>query len=467
MSNRRLETTLLPYQKDAVKWCINHENECCIIAYDMGLGKTVITCAVLVEKPMKTMIILPNSLINQWKSELDKHTSGMKIMIYHDQKRKRSFNEFEESDIILTTSAVLANDIRDGVHHLQSIQRWVIDESHKLRNKNGKIYKELLQFAPLIRNKIFLTGTPICNNPDDLISIICLSNIDYYNDPTLWKQRSFTSKMELLENIMPNILSRKTKEGTIVLPKIHFHDFTLDVESEEQKETYNSFVLDEFILRRILRMRQSLNNHKDLLEKPSKDVSIKIQTVNKIISQIPKTEKIIIFSNFTSLLKYMYQSLSVPKESIQLYHGEMNMESKSNVIEQFKQDPNARILLINLKAGSCGLNLIEANHVILMEPYWNDSETQQAINRLYRIGQQREVHVYNIQVKNSIELWLKNMQLLKCNISKKLIDNNTDILLSDIESDGMKLKRLFKCVGNVNLIANDDELQEMLEEDLL
>jgi SNF2 family DNA or RNA helicase len=461
----RMRTTLLPYQEDAVKWCINHENECCILAYDMGLGKTVITCAVLAQNPIKTMILLPNSLLHQWEAELNRHTENLKVFIYHGTQRKRMHTEYTEADIILTTPSVLANDIRNGVYIHRTIERWVIDEAHKLRNANGKIYKELYSFAPLIRNKIFLTGTPICNRPDDLISIICLSNMSNYNCFVNWKHKSLKTKIDMLDSIMPKILSRKTKETAITLPKLHTHELILNIQSDEQKSIYNSFIYDEKLLRRILRMRQSLNNHKGLLEnqQPSKDIAEKLRIVQEILSKIPKTDKVIIFSYFTSLLKYMFNTIQYSSKMC-LYHGGLNMEEKSNVLYTFQNDPDTQVILINLKAGACGLNLTEANHVIIMEPYWNDSEYQQAINRAYRIGQTKEVHIYNISVKNSIELWLKNMQELKSKLSKMLIDNDQTIKIDDIESDVMKLRRLFRCVGHVELIEKDEDLEALLEQ---
>jgi SNF2 family DNA or RNA helicase len=466
MQEARIRPQLLPYQEEAVQWCMKNESECCILAYDMGLGKTVITCAVLSQKPMKTMILLPSSLIHQWQSELSKFTQGLKIFVYHGTHRRRQHKEFAEADIILTTPVVAANDIRDGIHMMRSIQRWVIDEAHKLRNAKGKVYKQLHQFAPLIRNKIFLSGTPICNKPDDLISIVCLSNIDHYNDAVVWKHKSVKTKIAMLESIMPCILSRKTKENAITLPKLHFHDYTLNIDSEEQKNTYNAFVSDGELLRRILRMRQSLNNHKGLLEdEQSIDIAAKIKVVEEIIANIPKCEKIIIFSNFTSLLKHMFDTLNL-NANMCLYHGALDMQTKSNILNVFKNDADTQVLLINLKSGACGLNLTEANHVIIMEPYWNDSEYQQAINRAYRIGQTKEVHVYNISIKNSIELWLKNMQELKNKISKMLVDSDHSITINDIECDTTQLRRLFRCIGNVHLIERDEDLHALLEQDV-
>ena len=180
MAERNLLANLLDYQQEAVKWCMQSEEKCCILAYDMGLGKTVISCGVLVAKPMKTLIMVPTSLINQWQSEIQQHTTGIKVVIYHGSKRTHV--DIHDADVIITTTAVIAYEMKEGIYRFRRVQRWIIDEAHKLRNKSCKTYKSLHHYAPLVKNKVFMTGTPICNTSNDLISLICLSNLDPYND---------------------------------------------------------------------------------------------------------------------------------------------------------------------------------------------------------------------------------------------------------------------------------------------
>jgi len=124
----------------------------------------------------------------------------------------------------------------------------------------------------------------------------------------------------------------------------------------------------------------------------------------------------------------------------------MTITTRNKTIKKFREDPSVRILLINLRAGGCGLNLIEANHVILMEPYWNESEQQQALNRAYRLGQKKEVKVYRLQIKNSIEAWLKSPQKVKDNLSKLLIDR-ADISVTDIITEKQNTKMIFQEVA--------------------
>lgn len=455
---------LLPYQMEAVQWCSDHENVCAILAYDMGLGKTIVSCALLMKKPIKTMIMVPTSLLDQWHSEVTKHTSGLTIAIYHSAMRKCFAYD---AQVIITTPSIIANDIQRGINRFRDVKRLIIDEAHKLRNSKGKIYKTLCMFTSPIESKIFLTGTPICNRCDDVISLICLSNVKIYNSIEYWRHKNDKVKGTILKNILPIHMLRKTQDETIssILPLITYHDIRLKIGDGEQMKVYNHHVGDCVILRRILRMRQALNAHQIVAEDDfiSKEVSVKIEAIKQILSTIPKDDKIILFSNFTSLLKHLYDILMLPKsEELFLYHGGLNMIDRKKVLDDFKTKANARILLVNLKAGGCGLNLIEANRVILIEPYWNDSEQQQAISRVYRLGQQKPVSVYRLIVNNSIETWLRKLQHIKKNISNILIDKNKKVKLCDVDKQKSDLLSLFRCVGGVGFSKENDEMIETL-----
>ena len=480
MSIKSLNASLLSYQSTAVDWCVNNEDKCCILAYDMGLGKTVIGCGLLVAKPVKTVVMVPTSLINQWKNEIEQHTTGFNIAIYHGSNRKyRSHRDaVKQADIVITTAAVIANDIKNGIYYFRCFKRWIIDEAHKLRNSKTKVHKELQKYASGVENKVFLTGTPICNTCDDLISLICLSNLPHYNEPEIWKGMDTVKKHKVLHDIKENIVLRKTKEDTIkhILPSISVKSVYLTVENMEQKDTYNFFVNEELILRKILRMRQSLNNHKQLLEEieelqsnvdinhSSKITSIKLKTVTEIVNNIPNDDKILIVSYFTKLLLQIPKILPYDKEQIVLFHGGLTIAERNDVLNSFKNNSNTRVLLMNLRAGGCGLNLVEANHVILMEPYWNNAEEQQAINRCYRIGQKKPVFVHKLVIENSIESWLVRLQKSKDNISNFLIENDKNMEMCDIKQQQSKVKQLFKFVKDMKIDENTkQDLQEFLQ----
>jgi SNF2 family DNA or RNA helicase len=465
-----MNSTLMPYQEEAVKWCASRENDCCILAYDMGLGKTVVACGLLVRKPEKTIIMVPSCLIDQWKSEIHKHTSGINVAIYHGSNRKYKTvrDAISEADVILTTTAVVANDIKNLC--CIPAKRWIIDEAHKLRNKNSIIYKALHTYAPMVQDKVFLTGTPLCNSSNDIISLLCLSNIPHYNEEEMWKNTENATRLSMLRKIIPSILLRKTKDETIldVLPGISEETHYLKITDSDQKYAYNSFINDDEILRRILRMRQSLNSHTQLMgelnNSSQPQIPVKIQKVLEILHKIPSDEKIIIFSHFTQLLHQIYDILSAASYDVLLYHGSLNRATRTKIITDFKTRTESRVLLINLRAGGVGLNLVEANNVILMEPYWNDAEQLQAINRVYRIGQKRAVKVHKLVIKNSIEAWLQTLQKSKSNISKFLIDKN-EIDANELISQRKIVKELFKVLKNVSIPETIEE-EKIIEDNI-
>jgi SNF2 family DNA or RNA helicase len=489
-----LVATLLPYQEEAVEWCGKQEDKCAILAYDMGLGKTVITCGLLVKKPIKTLIMVPTSLIHQWKAELSKHTNGIDAVIYHGSNRKyKSVKDaIKESQIIISTTAIIANDIKNGVylHCFRDIQRWVIDEAHKLRNSKNKIYKQLYSIAPLLRNKVFLTGTPICNSSNDLVSLISLSNIECEN----WKNSENAVKYSMLEKLIPDILKRKKNTEVLsdILPNISENIHYLRIANEQQRNVYNYFTYEEEILRKIIRMRQSLNSHTQLLDdldeldefKDDKDdeddkddnneisiFPVKMNKIQEIYDNVNKNDKIIIFSIFTKLLEQIYNFIKIPKKYeknkyIKIYHGGLNISQRNEIINEFKNNDDTKILLINLRAGGVGLNLVEANHIILVEPYWNEAEQQQAISRVYRIGQKKSVNIHKLIVQNSIESWMVSLQKFKSNISKYLIDkDDKNQNAEDIITKRQLVRELFQQIKNISIPeSNDKEGNEKITE---
>jgi SNF2 family DNA or RNA helicase len=265
----------------------------------------------------------------------------------------------------------------------------------------------------------------------------------------------YTKRIALLKEITQEYLLRKTKETTIasMLPPCNIKNIDMVmIPNGEQQRVYEKQLDDDILLRRILRMRQSLNNHTHLSDDKTYEKATKILAVEEIIAERPSDDKIIIFSYFTSMLFDLYQNITIPdsvlrEKYIQIYHGEMDTKSRNKTLATFKNSTDAHILLINLRAGGCGLNLTEANHVIIIEPYWNESEQQQALNRVYRLGQTKEVFIYRLHMINSIEKWLVSLQGVKNTISKMLIDKK-NITVDEIITQKEHVKKVFQDVAN-------------------
>jgi SNF2 family DNA or RNA helicase len=421
-----LLATLLPYQLEAVQWCLHQESLGGVLAYDMGLGKTVIGCALMVEKPEKTLVMVPTGLLEQWNSELIKHTEGFTVAIHHGPGRRTKQAEqlLNRADIILSTPQVIARDMKNG--YTFPCARWIVDEAHRLKNDKGKAYSYLYKNAHSVPYKLFFTGTPVCNNINDLKALLCLTNRQPYNSLKYWKHRSEDDKIKSIKELVPEFLLRRTKEDTVMdrLPSFTTKIIPIKLPAEcEQRDIYNSFVDDEEILRRILRMRQSANsssvfNHKQT--EVDQMSAVKLEALEDLLATIPKTDKILVFSQFTSLLLSIYKTNKNPSHLI--YHGGMNSMEKAKTLHKFKTDPTIQVLFINLRAGGCGLNLVEANHVILLEPYWNESEQKQAIDRVYRLGQKKPVTLYRFYLQYTIESWLQALQRKKQSLTHYLVD---------------------------------------------
>ena len=452
-----LISELHDYQKEAVQWCDKNENQCAILAYDMGLGKTVICCGLIVLKPIKTLILVPTSLLEQWRQEIKNHTSGFNVQIYHQETRKSTFDK--SINIVISTASIIANDIKNGVDKFSYFERIIIDEAHKLRNHKTKTYKALYTYFQYIKNKVFLTGTPICNRINDLTSLICLSNLSEYNDCNFWKDiKKSSKKYETLVKLIPDIILRKKKEDTIIdiLPLIYTNEIFISMNNIGQKQVYNYFTIhSNIIIKQILRMRQSVNIPEYIVDEiPTSNLdyegslsSIKIDSINNIIKNIPLNDKVIIFSFFTKFLYKIYEDIFIPDNEVRnnylkIFHGGLKLQERNNIIDDFKNNSSLRILLINLKAGGVGLNLTEANHVVISEPYWNDAEQLQAINRIYRLGQKKNVYVYKLILRNSIETWLYSMQKVKNNLSNSLIDKKSS-KFDELEKELIDLRNTY------------------------
>jgi SNF2 family DNA or RNA helicase len=449
-----LTATLLPYQSEATDWCLKREADGCILAYDMGLGKTVIACAVMAENPVKTVVMVPTSLLPQWVSEIQKHTTGFRVAVYHGTQRHSNASQAEmrRADIVLSTVPVIARDLHNGLEIPAG--RWIVDEAHRLKNSTGVSYDRLYAEADGIAHKIFLTGTPVCNRCDDLIALLCLTNRIPYNEPKSWKRMKEPAKIVRLQEVLPDALLRRTKEDTIpeLLPTLTTKNIPLKMPFPgEQSEFYSSFMDEEELLLRILRMRQSANSHGLLKEQfqkragvteplPATEMAVKVAALKKLLKRIPSGEKVLVFSQFTSLLSHLHGQYP----NTHFYHGGLTAQEKSEVIAEFKTSASASLLFINLRAGGCGLNLTEANHVILLEPYWNESEQKQAIDRVYRIGQTRPVTVYRMYLRRSVESWLHALQKTKQTLANFLIQPTPETTLESIAAARSKTATVFQ-----------------------
>lgn len=459
MTAPSLKSTLLPHQETGVEWCLKKEATGCILADDMGLGKTVTTCAVLVRNPMRTLIVAPLALLGQWQEEISRHTQGIDSVIYWGPSRKKDCN-IAGANVVITNYETIVGETDTFA---SGFARLVVDEAHIMRNRRSKLYEKMRNlFADADIRKIFLTGTPICNTSADLIALVTLLKLDNYSNPDFWRGIHITKEIEALHDIRTNAILRRTKEevfNSTGLPKKEIRNVPIKLEdSAVYLKEYNRLKkkMMKPVIAKILRLRQCVNQislvHDSMASDPNTtmeyggvlptELSAKLAYVRDTISAIPADDKIVIFSQWTGMLDHVYNVCTELGIGSVMYHGKQSACDKRNALDAFRSDDAVRVILVSLKAGGCGLNLCVANHVIITEPYFNAAEEKQAIDRVYRIGQTKDVVVHRLYVPNTVESWMLQLQKMKSTISTSVL-SGADTAAQDITQEKEIKKEMF------------------------
>lgn len=437
----RLLATLLPHQEAGLAWCRPRERQGCILADDMGLGKTVMSCALLVAQPAPTLIIAPLALLAQWQAEIAKHTEGLTTVIYHGPQRAQLLPRVATADVVITTPHTIMGDFRARRHEFcQRFERLIVDEAHKLKNIKTSSHACIYTVFRETPRKLLLTGTPVCNNINDVVALLMLLNVEPYNTGDYWHGMHVDERITTIMELKPRFLLHRTKEDTIKqsLQPINIQTVKLDLQNQQQKQKYTKLFRTKFSckLEKILRMRQCMNDVKlvknvpedaeettatdsaALWERLSEEVAEKVMKIQRILDKIPAGDKVVVFSQWTSMLEILAALIELPHV---LYHGGLETSTKTAVLDRFKTDPAVKILFITLKCGGCGLNLNVANHAIIVEPYFNHAEERQAIDRIYRLGQTKEVFVYKLRITATVENWMRQLQSVKFSLANLVL----------------------------------------------
>ena len=401
---------LKPHQRFAVKWASdkerNHAPYGGIIADEMGLGKTLEIIALMLGRPKsKTLIIVPANLISQWISEFKKFAPELNII---------SDNQIPplESNYIMISSYIKACRTK-AFYHIRW-DRLVLDEAHIIRNgKKGKIHKCLKKIRSV--HKWCLTGTPIQNNVGDLVALLKFIGFE---------------TVDLLEDAVRTHLLRRTKESvSIHLPAMAIEYIKLDTKENQQYDTVCG-TYDRHHLTKLIRERQYAIMPTMAIDglkrgyKDADDVSmlklssnIKLDTVIKNIVESQNNEKPIIFCQFKAEMAYIEDTLLAHNIVSGVINGSVDMHLRKPIIDNHE---NYHCLIIQLQAGSTGLNLQMFDTVYFTSPHWNPTHEQQAIARIHRIGQTKPVTIKKFIINNTIETRIVSIQELKIEIAENI-----------------------------------------------
>ncbi|SFV50378.1 COG0553: Superfamily II DNA/RNA helicases, SNF2 family [hydrothermal vent metagenome] len=467
----KLEADLRDYQQFGLDWIhfLYSFKFGGILADDMGLGKTIQTLSFLQllkereELTKPALVIMPTSLIGNWRDEIEKFTPDLNYLRLYGADRAKLFEKIDSYDIILTTYQLAQRD--EEKYRERSFLYIILDEAQKIKNPKTKMAVAIKSFKSEYR--LALSGTPIENHLGELWSIFdflmpgFLDNLSffksYYQNP-IEREHDIERRELLNKKVAPFILRRTKGEVVEELPPkteiIKRATFTpkqatlyenIRVTMEEKvRETIKGKGLARShitILDALLKLRQ-VCCHPQLLKLDSaKSVkeSAKLEMFLELIDELrSEGRKVLVFSQFTSMLSIIEASIKKRKITYTKLTGATR--KREEAIDKFTKG-DAQIFLISLKAGGVGLNLVKADTVIHYDPWWNPAVENQATDRAYRIGQDKAVFVYKLIVENSIEEQIVKLQEKKKKLQDGIYKGNED--KSD-KFDGEELLSLLK-----------------------
>lgn len=482
------EYSLYNYQSNAVEWMLNRE-KCIdtpfnggILADEVGLGKTIMMTGVLLSNPKpNTLIILPKSLMLQWKSELEKYTSKLDIVLPENDILVLNTNPDVYRVHIVSHSRFNKRGIDDPAKLSYCLSKWdrvVIDEAHIIKNKKSKIHKAVSQLKSPIRWA--LTATPVMNKMTDFVY-----TMKWVSQDSIDQLDCQTEK----DSIVNQYIMRRTKDDVkeensqFELPELHLEVNKLNFLTLQEKQLYetsheemqkklmelkkvhgNQSII--FALELLLRARQICCNPQCYIDGMNKKIKqrteqsesadilsdwetpiTKIEFVRDKIKEQPIEDKTLIFCHFIKEMDMYQKNLIIDGHTVYRIDGKTDLETRDFTVHQFKYnvpDTSKVIMLVQIDMGGQGFNFQCANRIFITSPTWNPAQQHQVIGRAHRTGQTKEVHVNILTIenelndKNYIETNILELQKTKRKIMAEIL-NDPRLESEDCDSTEVKL----------------------------
>lgn len=460
---------LRPYQMTGYKWLRTlADNELGgILADDMGLGKTLqsivyIASSANEKERVHNLIVCPTSLIFNWQDEIENFAPHMKALVITGTPAERTdaIAKYKDYDILITSYPLIRRDV--ALYEKIDFNTVFIDEAQFIKNDSSLNAKSVKRLRA--KHRYALTGTPIENSLSELWSIFDFIMPDYlsshsrfveqYEKPIL--KEDAAALQDLHQHIEPFILRRMKKDVLTELPD-KYETKMLTEMSEGQKMVYLSYLenirseihseIEENgveksrmkILAALTRLRQICCHPSTFLEN-YQGGSGKLELLMEVIPEaIANDHRILVFSQFTSMLRLIENELKDLDIPYFYLEGSTPTEDRNDYVKRFNSG-EGKVFLISLKAGGTGLNLTGADTVIHYDPWWNPAVEDQATDRAYRIGQQNKVHVMKLITKGTIEEKIFKLQRKKKELSESIISSK-EVFINTLSRE--ELEELF------------------------
>lgn len=475
--------TLRPYQLEGLNWLLFswHNNRNCILADEMGLGKTIQSLTFVnsvweygIRGPF--LIIAPLSTIPNWQREFEGWTD-MNVVVYHGSQQSKSMlqeyefyykneqgepiKEITKFNVLITTFEIIVTDFQE----LKSFN-WricVIDEAHRLKNRNCKLLEGLRQLH--LEHRVLLSGTPLQNNVNELFSLLNFLEPSQFSSSDAFLnefgQLKTESEVLKLQALLKPMMLRRLKEDVekTLAPK---EETIIEVElTNIQKKYYRAILERNFsflqkgtasaanipnLMNTMMELRKCcihpylLNGAEDQIQFDYKqangedkqayykaliDSSGKMVLVDKLLPKLKAGgHRVLIFSQMVRCLDILEDYLVFRKYPYERIDGRIRGNLRQEAIDRFsKPDSDRFVFLLCTKAGGLGINLTAADTVIIYDSDWNPQNDLQAQARCHRIGQQKMVKIYRLICRNSYEREMFDKASLKLGLDKAILQS--------------------------------------------
>jgi len=446
-----LAVRLRPYQADGFGWLafLWKHRLGGILADDMGLGKTLQSLALICHAKQAApdvtpfLIVAPTSVVTNWAAEAARFTPDLTVVAISDTLRRRG-QSLEEviagADVVVTSYTLFRLDF-----DAYSAREWgglVLDEAQFVKNHQSKAYQCARRLA--VPFKLAITGTPMENSLMELWSLLSITAPGLFPNPTRFRdyyarpiEKGDTELLAQLRRRIKPLVKRRTKEQVAAdLPAKQ--EQVLEVELhprhrriyERQLQRVRQQVLgliddldrNRFAILRSLTLLRQLSLHAGLVDEahldlPSSKIDVLLEQLTDVIDG---GHRALVFSQFTGFLEVVRRRLDA--EGVAYAYLDGRTRRRSEVLTRFK-DGSAPVFLISLKAGGFGLNLTEADYCFLLDPWWNPATEAQAVDRTHRIGQTRNVMVYRLIARDTIEEKVVALKERKAELFTNVMDD--------------------------------------------
>ncbi len=440
-----LNATLRNYQLDGYSWLnlLRRNGLGGILADDMGLGKTIQALSMIAsaraEEPTAGpyLVVAPTSVLGNWQSEAARFVPGLRVRVISATAARRTTTLAQAcagADLVITSYTLLRLEIAD--YEEIGFAGLILDEAQAVKNHQSKAFGCVKRMA--VPFKLAITGTPMENNLMELWALFSIVApglfphpgrfTDYYRVPI--EKDGDNDRLDRLRRRIRPLMLRRTKEQVaadlpakqeqvleVELAPAHRRVYQRYLQRERQKimGLLDDMDGNRFAIFRSLTLLRQASIDPALVDPTLADVestkmSVLLELLEDVISGGHRT---LIFSQFTGFLHRVRDRLDADGISYSYLDG--STRNRPKVLEEFKNGSNS-VFLISLKAGGVGLNLTEADYCILLDPWWNPATEAQAVDRTHRIGQNKNVMVYRLVSKDTIEEKVMALKLTKAKL---------------------------------------------------